>query len=304
MISNAKTNVSVWRLPRAGTCGVPEADAFFAAFDGMCEVLEKFAGEIPANYRARIEAACADFVAVNEKMGITPFCILDFERHIDHIVEHELDDFTEEEKYELYKMDLLDHRRLFEQMVSVYADKEIADKISYYRDSEASSIVRLAETRPEEVPDMKLSDKIKDKVGWHRAAARLLNGLKAAFPDGNMPVPLFGAAAHLRETAESMVFDTYGVYTRRNLAERLSRLWDVPLTQAEGRIKQWEETGRIRRVDYQRVLHAWDGGSFYDSVTRRENQAVCDAICLEWNRAVDAGLVRSNPAESGDGLEI
>ena len=63
VISNAKTEVFAWRLPRAGTCGVPEADVFFAAFDNMCEVLEQS-------------------VAVNKKMGISLFRILDFKEHL------------------------------------------------------------------------------------------------------------------------------------------------------------------------------------------------------------------------------
>ena len=91
-------NAKKWRLPRAGTCGVPEADTFFAAFDEMCEVLEQSDDEIPADCRARIEATCADFVSMNEKMGISPFCILDSKKHIGHIIEHELDEVTEEEK--------------------------------------------------------------------------------------------------------------------------------------------------------------------------------------------------------------
>ena len=86
----------------------------------MCEVLEKFAGEIPANYRTQIETACVDFVAMNEKMGISPFCVLNFRGYIDSIIKHNLYDFAEEERNKLCDMGLLDYRYLFEQMVSVY----------------------------------------------------------------------------------------------------------------------------------------------------------------------------------------
>ena len=90
MISSTKTNIPTWRLPRAGTCGVPEVDVFFAAFDNMCEVLEQSADEIPVDYHARIEAACMDFVTMNEKMGISPFCVLNFRGYIDSIIKHNL----------------------------------------------------------------------------------------------------------------------------------------------------------------------------------------------------------------------
>lgn len=305
MISSTKPDIFAWRLPRAGTCGVPEADVFFAAFDEMCQVLEQSADKIPADIREQIERACGDFVATKERMGISPFCIIDLKAHIDYIVEHKLDEFTEEEKNRLCDMGLLDYRYLFDQMVSVYDNKEIASEISYYRDSEVFYLIKLAEMKPEKVPDMALSDKIDDDVGWHLAAACLLNSLGTAFPDGNMPAPLFKAAAHLRDTAESMVFDTYGIYTRRRLAEHLSGLANISLIQAEERIKQWEKTGRIKRNDYRQVLHAWGGSSsHYASIIKKEDQAVCDAVCRVWHSAVHVGLMENSRTEPGDGLEI
>ena len=308
MISSAKNGVSAWRLPRAGTCGVPEADAFFAAFDEMCGALEQCADEIPADYRARIETACADFVAMNEKMGISPFCILDFKEHIDHIIEHELDEFTEEEKEELYGMDLLDYRQLFEQMVSVYKEKEIADEIALHRGTEALWLLDKAEGRPETAPDMVLGTVPTDWSGgvdgWHRAIERLIGSLMDAFPDTGFPLPLAAAAERLEGIASGTVFDTSGVYTRKLLTDVLSKRDGISVTEAGARIRRWEETGRIRREDYRDVLNTWESGNFYGFVEGKETRAVCDAICLEWNRALTAGLLKNYPAEPDDGLEM
>lgn len=308
MISNAKTEVFAWRLPRAGTCGVPEADTFFAAFDNMCEVLEQSADEIPSDCRARIEAACADFVTMNEKMGISPFCVLNFKEHIDHIIEHELDEFTDEEKEELYGMNLLDYRQLFEQMVSVYREKEIADEIARHRKIEALRLLGKADERPEAAPDMVLGTVPTNWSGgidgWHRAIERLIGSLMDAFPDTGFPLPLAAAAEHLEDVASGTVFDTSGVYTRQHLTDFLSKRDGVSIAEAEVRVRQWEETGRIRRDDYRDVLNTWEGGNFYDYVDGKEVRAVCDAICLEWNRSLNAGLLKNYPVGPNDGLEI
>ena len=304
MISNAKTNVSVWRLPRAGTCGVPEADAFFAAFDGMCEVLEKFAGEIPANYRARIEAACVDFVAMNEKMDISPFCVLGFRDHIDWIVEHELGGFTKEEKNKLYGMGLLDHRRLFEQMVSVCANKEVVNEINRFQESEALRVLREAEARPKSAPGMLPAVASRDAEGWQRASERLWAHVIDAFSRTNMPPQLAAAAAHLKETTLGTIFNTFGVYTRKCLADVLSKRDGIPITEAEARIRKWEEAGQIRRVDYWGILNAWDGSDFFYFIEEREDRAVCDAVCQVWRSAVHAGLIENNRTEPNDGLAM
>ena len=299
MISSTKTNIPTWRLPRAGTCGVPEVDVFFAAFDDMCEALEQSTDEIPADYHARIEAACADFVAMNEKMGISPFCILDFKEHIDHIIEHELDEFTDEEKEELYGMNLLDYRQLFEQMVSVYRGKEIADEIARHRKIEALRLLGKADGRPEAAPDMVLGTVPTDWSGgvdgWHRAIERLM---------GSLMLPLAAAAEHLEDIASGTVFDTSGVYTRQHLTDFLSKRDGVSVAEAEVRVRRWEETGRIRRDDYRDILNTWEGGNFYDYVEGKETRAVCDAVCLEWNRALNAGLLKNYPVGPNDGLEI
>lgn len=211
MISSTKTGVPAWRLPRAGTCGVPEADTFFSAFDDMCEVLEQFADEMPAGYRTQIESACEDFVAMNEKGAISPFCVLDFKCHIDWIIERELDDVTEEEK-------------------------------------------------------------------------------------------LAAAAAHLKETTLGTIFNTFGVYTRKRLADVLSKRDGIPITEAEARIRKWEEAGQIRRVDYWGILNAWDGSDYFYFIEEREDRVVCDAVCQVWRSAVHAGLIRNNQTEPNDGL--
>ena len=304
MISSTKTNIPAWRLPRVGTCGVPEADAFFAAFDGMCEVLEKFAGEIPANYRAQIETACVDFVTMNEKMGISPFCILDFRGHIDWIVEHELGGFTKEEKNKLYGMGLLDHRRLFEQMVSVYANKEVVNKINRFQESEALRVLGEAEARPKSAPGMLPAVASRDAEGWQRAAERLWAHVIDAFSRTDMPPQLAAAAAHLKKTTLGTIFNTLGVYTRNRLAGVLSKRDGISVTEAETHIRRWEENGQIRRVDYWGILNAWDGSEFFYLVEERENRAVCDAIHQEWNKFVDAGLIRNNQTQQNDGLEI
>lgn len=308
MISSTKTGVPAWRLPRAGTCGVPEVDVFFAAFNKMCEAVEQSVDEIPADYRARTEAACADFVAMNEKMGISPFCILNFKEHIDHIIEHELDEFTEEEKEELYGMELLDYRQLFEQMVSVHKEKEIADEIAHHREIETLRLLGKADERPEAAPDMVLGTVPTNWSGgvdgWHRAIERLIGSLMDAFPDTGFPLPLAAAAEHLEDVASGTVFDTSGVYTRQNLTDFLSKRDRVSIAEAGARVRRWEETGRIRRDDYRDVLNTWEGGNFYDYVDGKEVRAVCDAICLEWNKALNAGLLRNYPAEPVDGLEI
>lgn len=304
MISNAKNNVSAWRLPRAGTCGVPEADAFFAAFDDMCEVLEKFAGEIPAGYRAQIEIACADFVAMKETMGITPFCILDFKCHIDWIIEHRLDDITEEEKDELYSKGLLSHRRLFEQMASVYADNEVVDEIIRFQESEALRVLGEAESRSETAPGMLPAIGSDDAEGWQRASERLWAHVIDAFSRISMPPQLAAAAAHLKETTLGTIFSTFGVYTRKRLADVLSKRDGIPATEAETCIRRWEEAGQIRRVNYWGILNAWNGSEFYEHMEERENMAVYTAICQIWRNAVRAGLIGNNQTQQNDGLEI
>ena len=304
MISSTKTGVPAWRLPRDGTCGVPEADAFFAAFDDMCEVLEKFAGEIPAGYRAQIETACADFVAMKETMGITPFCILDFKCHIDWIIEHRLDDITEEEKDELYSKGLLSHRRLFEQMASVYADNEVVDEIIRFQESEALRVLGEAESRSETAPGMLPAIGSDDAEGWQRASERLWAHVIDAFSRISMPPQLAAAAAHLKETTLGTIFSTFGVYTRKRLADVLSKRDGIPTTEAETCIRRWEEAGQIRRVDYWGILNAWNGSEFYEHMEERENMAVYTAICQIWRNAVHAGLIGNNQTQQNDGLEI
>ena len=304
MISNAKTNVSVWRLPRAGTCGVPEADAFFAAFDEMCEVLEQFADEIPADYRARIEAACVDFVAMNEKMGISPFCVLNFRGYIDSIIKNTLYDFTEEERNKLCDMGLLDYRYLFEQMVSVYVDKEVVDEINRFRESEALLLLGEAEARPKWEPEMLPTIESSDADGWHLAVGRLIDSLMDAYPYKGLPLPLVAAVTHLKETASGTIFNTSGVYTRKRLADILSKRDRVSVTEAEARIKRWEEAGHIGRIDYWGILNAWDDSDFFYLMEEREDNAVCDAVRREWEKVVDAGLIGNSRTEPGDGLAM
>lgn len=304
MISSAKTDDNTWRLPRAGACGVPEADTFFAAFDDMCEVLEQFADEIPAGYRTQIESACVDFVTTNEKVAISPFCVLDFKCHIDWIIERELDDVTEEEKDELYSKGLLDHRRLFEQMTSVYADNEVVDEITRFQESEALRVLREAETRPKSAPGMLPTIGSGDAEGWQRAAGRLLAHVIDAFSRTNMPPQLAAAAAHLKETTLGTIFNTFGVCTRKRLADVLSKRDGIPITEAEARIRKWEEAGQIRRVDYWGILNAWDGSDFFYFIEEREDRAVCDAVCQVWRSAVHAGLIENNRTEPNDGLAM
>lgn len=304
MISSTKTNIPAWRLPRVGTCGVPEADAFFAAFDGMCEVLEKFAGEIPADYRAQIETACVDFVTMNEKMGISPFCVLNFRGYIDSIIKHDLYDFSEEEKNKLCDMGLLDYRYLFEQMVSVYVDKEVIDKIDRFRESEALLLLGEAEARPKWKPEMLPTIESGDADGWHRAVRRLIDSLMDAYSDTGLPLPLVAAVTHLKETASGTIFSTSGVYTRKRLADVLSKRDGISVMEAEARIKRLEEAGHIGRIDYRGILNAWDGSDFFYLMEEREDSAVCDAVRREWKKVVDAGLIGNNQTEPGDGLEI
>lgn len=304
MISTTKPSVPAWRLPRAGTCGVPEADAFFAAFDGMCEVLEKFAGEIPANYRAQIETACVDFVTMNEKMGISPFCVLNFRGYIDSIIKHRLYDFTEEERNKLCDMGLLDYRYLFEQMVSVYVDKEVIDEINRFRESEALLLLGEAEARPKWEPEMLPTIESDDADGWHRAVGRLINSLMDAYSDTGLPLPLVAAVTHLKETASGTIFGVSGVYTRKRLADVLSKRDGISVMEAEARIKRWEEAGHIGRIDYQGILNAWDDSDFFYLMEEREDDAVCDAVRLEWKKLVDAGLIGNSLTEPGDGLAI
>ena len=303
MISNAKNNVFAWRLPRAGTCGVPEADVFFAAFDRMCEVLEQFADEIPADMRRQIEGACADFVAVNKKMGITRFCILDFRVHMDWIVERELDGFTEKEKGALYDMGLLDYRHLFNRMTSVYKDKEIVDVITRHRRTEALKLLDEACKRPEGPPKMVPSSKT-DTDSWHLAVKRLLDGLSNAFPDTAVPAPLAEAAIHLEDAASETTFDTSGIYTRKNLAELLSKRDGIPISEAESRIRHWEENGRVTRADYWQILNAWDGSNFYDWVEERECKEVYEAVCQKWNEAINIGLIPLSEPKTEESITI
>lgn len=304
MISSTKTNIPAWRLPRAGACGVPEADAFFAAFDGMCEVLEKFAGEIPADYRAQIETACVDFVTMNEKMGISPFCVLNFRGYIESIIKHDLYDFSEEEKNKLCDMGLLDYRYLFEQMVSVYVDKEVIDKIDRFRESEALLLLGEAEARPKWKPEMLPTIESGDADGWHRAVGRLINSLMDAYSDTGLPLPLVAAVTHLKETASGTIFSTSGVYTRKRLADVLSKRDGISVMEAEARIKRLEEAGHIGRIDYRGILNAWDGSDFFYLMEEREDSAVCDAVRREWKKVVDAGLAGNSRTEPGDGLEM
>ena len=283
---------------------MPEADIFFAAFDKMCEVLEQSADEIPANYRVQIETACADFVAMNEKMGISPFCVSNFRDDIDWIVEHELGGFTKEEKNKLYGMGLLDHRRLFEQMVSVYANKEVVNEINRFQESEALRVLGEAEARPKSAPGMLPSIRSNDAEGWQRAAERLWAHVIDAFSRTDMPPRLAAAAAHLKETTLGTIFNTLGVYTRKRLAGVLSKRDGISVTEAESCIRRWEEAGQIRRVDYWRILNAWDGSEFFYLMGRRENRAVCEAVHQEWNKFVDVGLIRNNQTEPNDGLAM
>ena len=63
-------------------------------------------------------------------------------------------DFTEEEKDKLCDMGLLDYRYLFEQMVSVYVDKEVSDEITSFRESEALLLLDEEKARPKWKPEM------------------------------------------------------------------------------------------------------------------------------------------------------
>ena len=299
-----KTDGNTWRLPRAGICGVPEADVFFAAFDNMCEVLEQSADEIPANYRAQIETACADFVAMNEKMGISPFCILDFESHIEPIADHELREVTEKEKNELRGKGLLDYRQLFEQMVSVYADKEVVDEIARFQESKALLLLDEAEARPKSAPGMSPAIGSDDAEGWQRAAERLLACLTDAISRTKLSSQLAAAAAHLKETISGTMFSAFGVYTRKCLADVLSKRDGITVTEAEARIRRREEAGQIRRVDYWGILNSWDDSEFYYRMWEMECRAVCDAVCRTRRSAARIGLVGDSRTEPGDGLEM
>ena len=88
------------------------------------------------------------------------------------------------------------------------------------------------------------------------------------------------------------------------MADVLSKRDRVSVTEAEARIKRWEEAGHIGRIDYRGILHAWDDSDFFYLMEEREDDAVCDAVRLEWKKLVDAGLIGNSLTEPGDGLEM
>lgn len=114
-------------------------------------------------------------------------------------------------------MGLLDYRYLFEQMVSVYVDKEVSDEITSFRESEALLLLDEEKARPKWKPEMLPTIESGDADGWHRAVGRLINSLMDAYSDTGLPLPLVAAVTHLKETASGTIFSTSGVLYPKTL---------------------------------------------------------------------------------------